>query len=157
MTIVLHPLPTQTVRRLQAGGPDAFGQVPERAVSSGTGTPCRHCLKDVPEGAGMLILAYCPFPQPQPYAEVGPIFLCADACTAHDPAAGLPQIMTTSPDYLIKGYSDDDRIVYGTGRITPKAEIASYCAQILARPDVRYLHIRSARNNCYQLRVDAAD
>ncbi|MGB4910282.1 MAG: DUF1203 domain-containing protein, partial [Tabrizicola sp.] len=68
-------IPTSVVRALQAGGVDANGQVPERQRAEGGGNPCRHCLKMIPEGAEMLVLAHRPFPAPQPYAEVGPIFL----------------------------------------------------------------------------------
>ena len=37
-------LPTDEVRALQAGGPDAYGTAPERVISTGAGNPCRHCL-----------------------------------------------------------------------------------------------------------------
>ncbi len=74
------PLPTETVRALRAGGPDANGMTAERAVSDGAGNPCRHCLCFIPEGAEMLILAYRPFDSLHPYAETGPIFLCAGEC-----------------------------------------------------------------------------
>jgi len=74
-------VPTETARRYQSGGLDANGQAPERAVSNGNGNPCRHCLTFIPEGAPMLILAHRPFPDLQPYAETGPIFLCADTCS----------------------------------------------------------------------------
>ena len=76
------PLPTDEVRKLQAGGPDAYGNAPERVVSDGGGNPCRHCLKLIPEGAPMLILAHRPFSKAQPYAETGPIFLCGEPCEA---------------------------------------------------------------------------
>ncbi len=106
MSIAFIPLPTDIVRRYQAGGPDANGQTPERAVSDGPGTPCRHCLKNIPEGEGMLILAHRPFPAPQPYAELGPIFLCADAerCHAPQPSDALPEVLA-SPEYIVRGYS----------------------------------------------------
>ncbi len=39
MSIAFTPLPTEIVRRYQAGGPDANGQTPERAVSGGPGHP----------------------------------------------------------------------------------------------------------------------
>jgi hypothetical protein len=107
------PLPTEAVRAVQAGGADANGQVPERRVSDG-GNPCRHCLKMIPAGAGMLVLAWRPFPALQPYAECGPIFLCADPCEAGG-GEDLPEILA-SPDYIVRGYGTDDRIVYGTGR-----------------------------------------
>ena len=146
-------LPTDTVRALQSGQPDAYGAPPERTVSDGTGTPCRHCLSDVPAGAGMLILAHRPFPDPQPYAETGPIFLCADPC-AQGGGAEVPAVLTTSPDYLLKGYTPDNRILYGTGAVIPREAVPDRAAAILDDPRVAYVHVRSARNNCYLLRID---
>lgn len=146
------PIPTDLARHYQAGGPDAYGQPPERAVSDGGGNPCRHCLAMIPEGAGMLILAHRPFPALQPYAETGPIFLCADPCTAGG-GEGMPEILA-SPDYILRGYSAADRIVYGTGAVVPTARIAEEAAARLADPRVAYVHVRSARNNCFQVRID---
>ncbi len=146
-------LPTDEVRALQAGGKDAYGATPERAVSTGAANPCRHCLQNIPEGGEMLILAHRPFSETQPYAETGPIFLCAAPCKRYE-GEELPEILTTSPDYLIKGYGADDRIVYGTGAITPTDQISEAIAGIFARPDIAYIHVRSARNNCYQARID---
>lgn len=148
-------LPTADVRALQAGHPDAYGVAPERAVSTGTGNPCRHCLQNIPEGDEMLILAYRPFLETHPYAETGPIFLCAAQCERYE-GEELPGILTTSPDYLIKGYGKNDRIVYGTGAITPTEQIDAKVRDIFACPDVAYIHVRSARNNCYQVRIDRA-
>ena len=75
-----NALPTDLARAYQNGAPDAFGNAPERSVSTGPGNPCRHCLKVIPEGAPMLVLAHKPFAGTHPYSEVGPIFLCADQC-----------------------------------------------------------------------------
>lgn len=143
---------TDVVRGYQAGGPDANGQVPERKVSDGGGNPCRHCLRMIPEGAGMLVLAHRPFPAPQPYAEVGPIFLCADPCERGGGEA-LPE-MLASPDYIVRGYGPDDRIVYGTGGVVATGAIPARAEALFADPRVAYVHVRSARNNCYQLRID---
>ena len=145
-------MPTDVVRAYQAGGPDANGQLPERKVAEGGGNPCRHCLKMIPEGAGMLVLAHRPFPALQPYAEVGPIFLCADACETGGGEA-LPE-MLASPDYIVRGYGADDRIVYGTGAEIPTLGIAARAEELFADPRVAYVHVRSSRNNCYQCRID---
>ena len=150
------PLPTAVVRALREGGPDANGQPAERAISDGNGAPCRHCLRNIPEGAGMLICAHRPFETLHPYAECGPIFLCADACTAHD-SEGMPEILTTSPSYLLKGYTADQRIHYGTGQITPNKDIAAYAAELLARPLVAFVDVRSASNNCFMTRITAQE
>ena len=148
-------LPTEITRQLQNGGMDAHGQLPERTTSDGGGNPCRHCLRYIPKGAEMLILAHRPFATAQPYAETGPIFLCAAPCPRHD-SAELPEVLTRSPDYLIKGYTAQDRIVYGTGIVIPQAQMMQQAGTILADDRVAYVHIRSARNNCYQARIDRA-
>jgi hypothetical protein len=145
-------IPTEVARHYQAGGADANGQVPERVVAEGTGNPCRHCLKMVPEGAGMLILAHRPFPSPQPYAELGPIFLCADPCEQGGGEA-RPEILA-SPDYILRGYGADDRIVYGTGGVVATAMIPERARELLTDARVAYVHVRSARNNCYQCRIE---
>lgn len=151
--ILITPLATETVRALQAGAPDAYGIPPEQHVAQGTGNLCRHCLRFIPEGAEMLILAYRPFAGLHPYAETGPIFLCADACAQHEGGA-MPEVLRDSPDYLLKGYNAQDRIVYGTGRVVAATEIAEYAETVFERGEVAYIHVRSARNNCYQARID---
>lgn len=80
MSIQFKALPTEHVRALQRGGSDAYGHTPERKISDGDGMPCRHCLRNIADGDAYLILAYRPFPNLQPYAETGPIFLHAEEC-----------------------------------------------------------------------------
>ena len=73
----------------------------------------------------MLILGYRPFPAPQPYAEVGPIFLCAKTCERHSNSKTLPNLFKTNKELLIRGYDDQDRIIYGTGQVTSLNQIES--------------------------------
>lgn len=147
------PLPTDLVQALRSGAPDANDLIPEHAISDGMGNPCRHCLRTIPKGAEMLILAHRPFDTLHPYAELGPIFLCAEAC-AQGGGTQLPEIMKTSPGYLIKGYGADDRIIYGSGAIVPQDQIERYASSVFEEHDAAYLHVRSASNNCYLLRID---
>ncbi|WP_299501712.1 DUF1203 domain-containing protein [uncultured Roseobacter sp.] len=147
-------LETDIARHWQNGGKDVHGQMPDRKISDGKGTPCRHCLKDVPEGEEMLILAHRPFEGVHAYAETGPIFLCANPCPRGGDTDTLPPILTTSPDYLVKGYSADERIVYGTGEVVATEDILAKVASVFQNPDVAFIHVRSARNNCYQARIE---
>ena len=159
--IQFTPLPTSVVRAYQNGATDANNQLPERHISTGgSGIPCRHCLRPVAAGEPYLVLAHRPFPAPQPYAEVGPIFLHADACTRYEDQIGekdsiaIPLILD-SEQYIVRGYNDQDHIIYGTGQIVKTADIPQQAAQLMARSDVAYLHIRSATNNCFQCRIDS--
>jgi hypothetical protein len=156
MNIRFVALDTAVVRALQAGGPDAYGMAPERRISDGDGVPCRHCLKPVAKGEEYLILAHRPFPQQQPYAETGPIFLHAAECQRATESEDVPEMMLASPDFIVRGYGRDDRIVYGTGGVTATAHIPDRAGELLTRPDIAYVHVRSARNNCYQCRIDRA-
>ncbi|HPE25863.1 MAG: DUF1203 domain-containing protein [Rhodobacteraceae bacterium] len=152
MQIRFQPLDSETVRALRAGWPDAHGQPAERVRAEGGGNPCRHCLDFVPDGAEMLVCAHRPFPAPQPYAETGPIFLCAAAC-APWAGQGVPPILRSGPDYLLKGYDARHRIVYGTGGVVAAAKVAARAEDLLARPEIAFVDVRSARNNCFQARI----
>jgi hypothetical protein len=149
-------LPTDQAEAYRAGAPDANGQAPEVHVSDGGGVPCRHCQQDVARGERYLILAYRPFPRPQPYAEVGPIFLHAGPCRRYPETDRAPAMFLARESYLLKGYGPDDRIVYGTGRIVASADLAGAAARVLGRDDVAYLHLRSALSNCFTCRIDRA-
>jgi hypothetical protein len=144
------------VAQIRAGGPDANGQPAERVISDGKGKPCRCCLNTVPAGKEMLILSARPFETLHPYAELGPIFLCADDCRPWE-AEGMPPILESSPTYLMKAYGRDDRIIYGTGQITPRCDIEPYAETLFAREDVAYIDVRSATNNCFLTRIPRDD
>ncbi|MEZ2131464.1 MULTISPECIES: DUF1203 domain-containing protein [unclassified Sinorhizobium] len=147
-------MPTADAEALWDGGRDAYGLVPEVFVSDGPGHPCRHCLRNIDAGEQVLVFAYRPFPSLQPYAETGPIFLHAEPCRRYLAEEALPPVLATSPDFIVRGYSKDDRIVYGSGAVTSTEQIPAYAAALLDRPDIAYVHVRSARNNCYQCRID---
>ncbi len=147
-------IPTDIARAYQSGQHDAYGRTPERRVSDGGGVPCRHCLTDVAAGEEYLVLAYRPFPDLQPYAETGPIFLHAAPCARHPDAAETPDLFSRTTRLLIRGYGADDRILYGTGQVVATEDIAETAADLLDRAEVAYVHLRSASNNCFQCRIE---
>ena len=153
MHIKFEPMDAATAARLRGGGPDAYGNPPERRMSDGAGVPCRRCMKLVGQGEPYLIVAWRPFAATHAYAETGPVFLHADPC---EPDAGvehgLPEFLT-SPDYILRGYDADERIVYGTGGVIAREAIPARIEELLGQPAVEAVHIRSSRNNCYHCRA----
>jgi hypothetical protein len=147
-------MPTDLAAAFRSGAHDANGAAPERFISDGSGIPCRHCLADVAAGDPALVLAYRPFPERQPYAEIGPIFLHAEDCDRHDPAAGVPPMILARDELVMRGYDEDHRIVDGTGQAVRTNDVVAAAAALLDRPDVAYIHTRCAWNTCYQCRVD---
>ena len=152
MTLTFHPYDQDFVDQLRAGGPDANGQPAEHVVASGDGLQCRSCLTIIPVGAPALLAAARPFPGLQPYAETGPVFFCAEACAPYQ-GGSLPPSVQASPRFLLKAYGADDRIIYGTGQITETDDIPDYAATLLSDPKVAYVDVRSAKNNCFQVRI----
>ncbi len=53
-------------------------------------------------------------------------------------STGLPFLTLTGP----------------TGKVVAGSEIAESAQALLERPEVAYLHLRSATNNCYQCRIE---
>ncbi|MDU8943146.1 DUF1203 domain-containing protein [Ovoidimarina sediminis] len=155
MNVTFEALPSDVVREIRQTGRDSYGAPVERHVSDGSAYPCRHCLGATPKGETYLILAHRPFSSAHPYAETGPIFLCEADCARAAPSGEVPPILE-APDYIVRGYSAEERIVYGTGGVVPTPRIAARAAEILADPAIAFVDVRSARNNCFQCRVRRA-
>lgn len=155
MDIRFHGLPTETVAALRQSMRDAYDHPIEKRPAGNDGWPCRHCLGQTPPERDFLILAYRPFETKNPYAETGPIFLCADDCPAAEPTSDTPAILR-APSYLVRGYSADERIVYGSGQVVPTAQIAEYARDLLDDPMIAFVDVRSASNNCFQCRIRPA-
>jgi hypothetical protein len=147
-------MPSEIAAGYRAGNADAYGMTPEKCISDGDGNPCRHCLRDIPAGAPMLILAYRPFESLGPYSETGPIFLCAEACSREGDLHTMPPVVASRPRFLMRAYDAEERIVYGTGSMVETADIERIASGLLAREGTRFLHLRSAGYNCYQVRIE---
>ena len=152
MELRFSGMPSPLAAAYRSGAPDANGQVPEPHISDGD-VPCRHCLGTVAAGEPYLLLAYRPFPEAQPYAEIGPIFLHAEPCPSYD-GTDLPPREKEGSGRILRGYGAQDRIVYGSGIVVEQDKIETAAASILSRADVAYVHMRSATNNCFTLRID---
>lgn len=155
MPIQFLALEDDVVAAYRNGSIDANGQSPELRVASKSELPCRHCMDFIKAGEQFLTLAHRPFPAPQPYAELGPIFLHADACKRGGGTSEVPPFLL-SPTYIIRGYGLDDRIVYGTGQIVETRKIPATAEAILQDRTIAYIHVRSASNNCYHCRIERA-
>jgi len=143
---------TAYVNAMRSGGTDANGQAAVVTPARGAANPCRHCLGLIAEGEQKLVLGYRPFSRLQPYAEVGPIFLHAKECDRYE-SDQLPAWFGYLQPAIIRGYGHDDWIRYETGTVVPGEQLAAVCDEILSKPEVAYVHIRS-KYNCFQCRVD---
>ncbi len=154
MTVRINGIATDVVDRIRRGGPDANGQPALVRVAEGLANPCRHCLGLIAEGDDKLVLAYRPFERPQPYAEIGPIFLHRVPCERYDGDA-VPAWFDFMDPAIVRGYDRDDWIRYDTGDVVRGPDIVAASRTILADETVAYVHVRS-KYNCFQCRIDRA-
>lgn len=153
-TLKVEGIPSQFVARIRAGAPDANGQPAQVQIAEGLGNPCRHCLELIKPGDELLILAYRPFPDPQPYAEVGPIFVHRRSCQRYS-ASALPAWFSHFQPAIYRGYDHRHWIRYETGGVAPGDKLDEICQQLLNDPRTEYVHIRS-KFNCFQCQVERA-
>ena len=152
MRLAVRGIDSEFVNLVRSGGNDANGQRALLTKAVGQANPCRHCLQLIAEGDDKLVLAYRPFSELQPYAEVGPIFLHQRECQRFE-GEELPGWFAHLQPALIRGYGQDDWIRYETGNVVSGRELGAECERILNGPEVAYVHIRS-KYNCFQCRVD---
>lgn len=156
MTIKFTALPTDTAESWRNGGTDAHGQKPERRISDG-GAPCRHCLTNVAKGDAVLLGAYKPFGTTGAFTETGPIFICEKPCQRFEgDAKELPAVIAQREQFLIRGYSADEKIDYRTGQIVDVNNLRQQVEKIFALEDVDFIHVRSAAYSCFTTRIDRA-
>lgn len=153
MRPIFLPISDAIAAHYRAGGRDAYGLLPERRISDGEGVPCRHSLQLVPAGKPYLIVAHRPFDGLNPYTETGPIFLADGQGAGAAPSYAIPATLV-APSYIVRGYSNEERIVYGTGLVVDTGALIDVCRDLLLRGDVSFVHIRSASNTCFAVRVE---
>lgn len=152
MKLRVQGIPSEQVEKLQSGEVDANNQSPQNHIAKGLSNPCRHCLQLITEGDDLMILSYRPFDTPQPYAEIGPIFLHKKSCGHYD-SDTLPMWFNYLEPALVRGYDENDWIRYDTAEVVPGRELDATCKAILSDESIAYVHIRS-KYNCFQCRVD---
>jgi hypothetical protein len=148
----IHGISSEETSRLRRLEPDANGHAPVEMISDGKSNPCRHCLGLIAKDDAMLLFAYRPFDELQPYAEIGPIFLHKDSCERYDSDA-MPAWFDHFDPAIIRGYSEKHFIRYDTGKAVAGKDLSAACRNILHDESVAYVHIRS-KFNCFQCRVD---
>lgn len=61
--------------------------------------------------------------------------------------------LTASPEYLLKDYAAEQRICYGSGRITAKEDVTDYAIELLSHDHIGFVDVRFAKNNCFLARI----
>ena len=128
-----------------------YGHPTHVEVASGYG-PCRHCLRTFAVGQERRILfTYDPFAGTESLPLPGPVFIHEASCERYDERRGFPIDMQSHALTFN---------AYGRGRhLRAQKYVADGCMEpviqeLLARPDVDYLHVRDTRAGCFDFSIE---
>ena len=147
-------LDSDFARQVRAERRDAFGAPVEVYVSDSPRKPCRHCLDHIPARQALL-LSHRPAPLPGPYSEVGPIFVCSEACAPFEAENRLPPVLQ-GRRVVVRGYTAEERINYEASEIVEGEEAEPVIRRFLEDPKNAYLQVRTALYGCFLCKVERA-
>ena len=154
MTIAfkVSALPPAVLDRIRARGIDDVGNPLVISVNQEEGgTPLRCCLREAAVGEEVALLAWCPAPMPGAYAETGPIFVHAGSCAGWS-ETGYPEGFRHRRQ-LLRAYNQAGQAV--NNRLIDGADGEAALQDLLATPDVAYVHSRNPMAGCYMFTVSA--
>lgn len=128
-----------------------YGHPVHEEVARGHG-PCRHCLGTFAVGTDRrLLFTYDPFHELGDPALPGPIFVHAETCERYGEKAGYPEQLRTHA-VTFQGYGVGRQLIaeeyVADGGVDPVIE------GLLARAEVRYVHVRDTEAGCYDFRIE---
>jgi hypothetical protein len=142
-------IPEPTLARIRAARADDLGH--ELVVTAaGGGEPLRCCLREAAAGERIGLIAYRPFAWGGVYAEVGPVFVHADDCGGYPETDGYPAGFRHRQQ-IFRAYGYDRTIV--DSRIVEGADAEEALGELLARPDVDFVHSRNVAYGCFMFVV----
>ncbi len=153
MSFRIAALPADDLERLRAAGEDDFGNPVEPFTAASGGMPLRCCLRDAAPGEQVALIAYRPSRVPGPYAEVGPVFVHAQACPGYADGDRYPEGYR-GRSQLLRAYDERGRQVENVVVDGSAAERA--ITDLLGRPGVAFLHSRNLLAGCYMFAVHPA-
>jgi len=117
------------------------------------GYPCRVTLEDAPVGEEVLLLPFTHQDSQSPYRASGPIFVRRGIAEARRIVGELPSYLTQRL-LSVRAYDDADMMV--AADVAEGREAGPLLESLLARPDVKYLHVHFAKRGCFACRIDRA-
>ena len=117
--------------------------------------PLRCCLQIAAEDESIALISYSPFVDVSPWAEVGPVFVHAEACAGYD-EDGLPPQLRTGPRVL-RTYHADGSLDYAHVTLVDAGDdIEPAVKQLFAETDVATVHVRALMAQCFTYAITRA-
>jgi hypothetical protein len=122
-------------------------------VDGKPGYPCRVSLEDAEVGERVLATSFTHHDVDSPYRASGPIFVRETARTRRLAVNEVPRMLELRK-LSVRGYSHEAMMV--AAEVVSGLELHEAIPELLAAPEVEYLHIHNAGPGCFNCAVRAA-
>ncbi|WP_185746044.1 DUF1203 domain-containing protein [Oryzihumus leptocrescens] len=146
------PIATPVLERIRATGRDAFGNAATPQVRE-AGLPLRCCLRLSRDGERVRLVAHRPSELGGPYAEVGPVFVHAEACEGYRTPHTFPAEFRDRRAVL-RAYGADGMMLDGV--LAEPGQSEHLVGRLLADPRVDQVHVRNVVAGCWNFTVRRA-
>lgn len=147
MRFQIRPIAPSLLAGIRSAGRDKFGNPFEPFVNEDPdGAPLRCCLREARVGERIALIAHRPFATGGPYAEVGPVFVHAEACEGYEAVADYP-VAFAHRRQVQRGYDRNGNMI--ETRIAEPGEAPENLAALLAQPGVAFVHSRNVAAGCF--------
>jgi hypothetical protein len=145
------PIPQNIAIEARETGRDRFGHDLPVYHSD---EPCRVCLRISQSAEDFILLSYQPLPDRNPYAEIGPIFVHAQACPPYSDTTIFPS------DFLgrrlvLRAYGHDGEIV--TALVAEPFAAPESAAKLFEDDRVVEIHVRHQSYTCFDFKIVRGD
>ena len=117
------------------------------------GFPDRIEMRDGEPGETFLLLNHVCQPADTPYRATHAIFVREGATDIYDEIGHVPEVMRLRL-LSLRAYDADGMML--DADVVEGAQIEPVIEQLLANPDVSYIHVHNAKRGCYSGRIDRA-
>ena len=147
----VSPIPAERLQQIRSHGRDDNGEAFSSRTDDEGGAPLRCCLRNSRPGEQIALIGYRPFRQPGPYAEVGPVFIHADECAGYPAIDDYPDEFR-SRRQVFRAYRADGTIAGGR-MVEPGHDQEQAAAELLADPEIEFIHSRNVIFGCYMFEI----
>jgi hypothetical protein len=144
-------IPPRTLDAIRINGIDRYGN--PLSIRKEERAPLRCCLREATAGELIAAIAYCPFPWHGPFAEVGPVFIHAEACDGYVARASYPTAFRHRRQ-IFRAYGYDRAIA--RAEVVDGIDAEPAIAELLRRPEVDFVHSRNVAAGCFMFEIRRA-
>jgi hypothetical protein len=154
VTPTYRAIDPQRLDAMRRQGADEFGNPWERRDAEGW-EPLRCCLRRAGQGAAIALIGYTPWQLPwtTPWSEAGPVFVCFEGCGGYPAMDVYPPALRDQHALLNPFDGTGGRAYEHITVVEPDEDHERAVREVLAQPDVSFLHVRSATAQCFTFEV----